>query len=99
MTSKIKIGNINYELSEVPCVDRYSALKGQIIYDESIIKILDDMNLEHKQETLLHEILHGLIHFLNIDLDNKEEEVVTQFARGIMMVIKDNPDLINYLSR
>lgn len=40
--------------------------------------------------TFLHEILHGIDEFLGIKL---EEEQIDKLARGLAMLILDNPDL------
>lgn len=94
MIDKVKIGNQTYDVFEVECVDKHDTLKGMIKYYDSVIRIDNGMTLEQKQETLLHEIIHGVEQFMNLDL---EEDEVKQLGRGLHMVFKDNPSLLDEL--
>jgi hypothetical protein len=94
MINKVKIGNQTYVINEVLCVDKRDSLAGQIKFLESEIRILHDLPHDLKQETVLHEVVHGIENFFDLDL---EEEEVKQLARGLTMVFKDNPELLEYL--
>jgi hypothetical protein len=94
MIDKVKIGNQTYEIIEVECVDKHSSLAGQIKFYDSIIRIDKGLSTEQKQETIIHEVLHGIEYFMGMDL---EEDVIKQFGRGLTMVFKDNPRLLEYL--
>lgn len=94
MINKVKIGHRTFKVVEVECVDKHESLAGQINYYDSVIKIDSGLDKDHKKETLLHEIIHGVEDFMNLDL---EENEVQQLGRGLMMVIKDNPRLLEVL--
>lgn len=49
-------------------------------------------------EILLHEVLHGVAYHSNVfeGMRDKEEHVVDTLATGIILILKDNPDLIEY---
>jgi hypothetical protein len=94
MINEVKIGNQTYNIFEVECVDKHDALAGQIRYLESVIRIQNEMPLDLKQETILHEVIHGIENFFDLDL---EERQVKMLGRGLTMVFKDNPQLLEYL--
>lgn len=46
-------------------------------------------------DSILHEVLHGVIHMFALDIGPEEEEqLVSAVATGITTVMKDNPDLM-----
>jgi hypothetical protein len=94
MIDNVKIGNQTYVIFEVECVDKHDSLAGQIKFLESEIRILQDLPHDLKQETILHEVIHGIENFFDLDL---EEEEVKMLGRGLTMVFKDNPELLEYL--
>lgn len=51
---------------------------------------------EKEQETFIHELIHVLKHIAEIE-DNEEE--TSRFARVLLAVLKDNPNLLTYLKR
>jgi hypothetical protein len=94
MINTVKIGNQTYDVFEVECVDKHDTLAGQIKFFESEIRIQKELSIELKQETILHEVIHGIENFFGLDL---EEDEVKQLGRGLTMVFKDNPKLLEYL--
>ena len=59
---------------------------------------------EHDNETadtLIHELLHGIVRSMYIEFENKddEEDVVMKFATGLTTVFKDNPDFLVALQK
>jgi hypothetical protein len=63
--------------------------------DRQLIEIEDGMVLETEQEVLIHELLHATMESMGID--DQDEKLVTQLAKGLLAVIKDNASLITYL--
>jgi hypothetical protein len=48
--------------------------------------------------TILHEILHGIIYQYGLET-NEEEKIVTTLSNGLTTVLVDNPWLINYIRK
>lgn len=98
LPNKIKIGNMSIT------VERVKELKapggndayGRWMADEHRILIAPHPSLAIEQDTVLHEVLHGL--FTHFWLPRKNEEhIVACLASGLMMVMNDNPRLKRYL--
>jgi hypothetical protein len=75
--------------------------------DFDFCKIVLDDNIEHDlgMETLVHEIVHCLLNLFNIDdqangkiREISNEELTTIVSRGLMMLFKLNPNLINFIN-
>ena len=90
MRRAIKIGCHEYEVQEVECVNKYETRNGEIDHIQRVIKIDKGLKDDDKREVLLHEIIHGLEEFMVLNL---EEDDVTRLAKGLWMVLKDNPGL------
>lgn len=57
--------------------------------------ISDGMPLESEQDAMLHEVIHLIEAWMDIDLS---EQAVTKLATGLLAVIKDNPSFWRYLA-
>jgi len=93
---EIKIGHIVY------CVKRVKELKvegndchGYIDYNKQTIFIKTEFPLK-VQETLLHEVIHGLSEFSQIGLSERQ---VASLVNCLIMVMQDNPHLINIFKK
>lgn len=93
---KIRILGVDYDV----LVEDVVFLEGQACYgcienDKAMIR-LQRSNAPQKQvETVIHEILHGIIHGFDSAgqlgmSDELEERVVRTLARGLYQVVKDN---------
>jgi hypothetical protein len=51
------------------------------------------------QETLLHEVLHAVTEFTGLDdnLGESEEDFVNRLSPVLLQVLRDNPELVEYL--
>lgn len=73
---KLKILSTEYKVEEVEQIDKYERLLGQISYVEQIIKLDKNISENLKEETLIHEILYGVLEKLGYnDLNNDEQKV------------------------
>lgn len=69
------------------------------------ICIYPHKNKQAERDTLLHEIVHALLHESNLlreeddrdDREKKEEEFVLRFTPRLLAFLQDNPQIINYL--
>lgn len=64
---KLKILATEYKVEEVEQIDKYQRLLGQIEYTEQTIKIDKNISEDMKKETLIHEILHGILEKLGYE--------------------------------
>jgi hypothetical protein len=63
------------------------------------IRVAEDLAPAKKAETLLHEVLHAATDAAGL-MDRPgqtDEEVVNPLARVLFSIIKDNPELIDFL--
>lgn len=57
------------------------------------------MSEARKRETLLHECIHALLYEWHVDLGElKEEALVESLGDAFLALIRDNPQLITYLT-
>lgn len=92
---EIKIGGTKYAVKPVhKLVGDVGLLHGLIDYIDCTISLNEDQDWQVSCETVIHEILHGIIYHYNVHIDNdKEEEVVDAMAKGLYQVLEDNWDL------
>lgn len=90
----VKIGGYDYVVERVKgpfpsgdivCVGAHTA-------SQTLIRVSDDGNQSYQETTFLHELCHGIVYVYCGERDY-EEEFVTQFAKGLYQVIKDNPNI------
>lgn len=69
---------------------------GRADSDKQIVAIEDGMPLEQEQDSVLHETFHIIEDAMCIRIS---ELAVRQLATGFLAVLKDNPELVDYLKR
>ena len=72
---------------------------GEFKNNEGKIKISNNQTEIEKCNTLIHESLHGLVEDrINDLLTHKQEEIVVNtFSNGLVLLLKDNPKLLEYI--
>ncbi|AFC62008.1 hypothetical protein G166_gp76 [Clostridium phage phi8074-B1] len=95
----LKIGGLTYDLQllDSPPKLNGNAVLGMINYDRQEIYISNEQHIETKLVTILHEILHGIVHDRNLPVGGNEENIVDGLSRGIYQILVDNPRLMNML--
>lgn len=63
--------------------------------DAQAVWVRDGLPLETEQDAVLHEFIHILEAWMQIDIS---EEAVSKLATGLLAVIKDNPSFWRYLA-
>jgi len=99
MIKQVKIGGLVYQVKLVdePIVleeygDRQN--EGMIECNTTTISLYSKMSKEYMGLVLLHEIIHGIFEYMEIDTSVDEAEtVVSKLANGLHAVLKDNPNL------
>lgn len=95
--AKIRIGSMNYSvvLTDKTILKGSQQCYGHIDWEQHIIEIDKALqDVQGQEQTFLHEIVHGIIHERNLDMQNMDEEIVVdELAMGLHQVILDNPDI------
>lgn len=96
---RVKIIGKQHSVAYVPSghpalLDGKDPLAGSIVHDKQEIYVEEGQPLEQEQDTLLHEVVHGVERQMDLELD---ETAIRRLATGILAVIKDNPGFLTYL--
>ena len=86
---KIEILGLDYEVEFVDGYSREEELRGRIIFTEGKIKIDSKLSDDHKKETLLHEILHGIAEGAGIE-DKLNEKTIHVLSRTLYSLSKNH---------
>jgi hypothetical protein len=89
----IKILGIPYTVKEVPFISRDSATLGQIDYWQQEIKLVSGLKPELKEQTLLHEVIHGILQALGLNFEDENEKIVQSMASALHQFVVDNKSL------
>lgn len=87
---KIRIGGKDFEIR---VVDNLDDKDGTIEYNQRLIRIVKN-HPGLMKSTLLHETLHALSFMFDLNLS---ESQIIRLEEGLMMILNDNPKLIDYL--
>ncbi len=89
--NKVTILGIPYQIEEVEnikgCDD---SVLGMMLYQEQKIHIRADLPKELKEQTLIHEIIHGILENLGEHELNEDERLVQSLAATVYQLIKGN---------
>ena len=90
--TRIRIQGIDYRVEYVKHktdVDRQheQALLGEINYNDGVIRLAYRPLESAMEQTLLHEVIHGVAYYLGLSLD---EDVVDRLSVGLYQVMRDN---------
>lgn len=93
MADRVKISGINFDVKPFDkAMDK--TLMGLVQYDHNVIFIREDLPVDRKYETLLHEVFHVIYKDAALGLDPDEEErVVTAMSAGCYNFLKENKDV------
>lgn len=92
--NSVRIGGVEYSVGYVDNLRHGNQLAyGHINWDNSEILLSGTDGTSHQKRciTLWHEIIHGIVHHANLDIDNAgEEAIVDTIAKGVYQVLQDN---------
>lgn len=89
----VKILGKTYQVRPLADNTRNEAF-GTASYGDQLIQFNSMLQLEEKQDTILHEMIHCLDHIMQTNL---EERQVHALASGIYAMIRDNPHFFLWL--
>lgn len=85
---KIRIAGVDYLITYTKTPELENVL-AFIDFNRNIIQVNSNFPEETQQQSLLHEIVHGISYAYGVDLT---EEQVSTFSSGLYAVAKDNPE-------
>lgn len=95
---RVKVGHLTYRVSEM---DRKTAersdIYGDMVASEASIRVKAGMAPGATAETLMHEIFHAIYDEWAIkSAEDNEERLVDAFSKGMVTVMRDNPDVVRW---
>jgi hypothetical protein len=91
----VLIGGKTYEITTVPEGDCY----GMCDFDIQTITIRDGCHPQQRLDTVLHEIIHGIIYEGDLyHAIKKEEALVRPLASSLTAVLLNNPALMAFIN-
>lgn len=95
----VKIGALDYKIIESSLVHDLPEMykMGEIDYTDSKIYIDTELHNRVKRNTLLHEIVHGMLNDSGHLVERDNEGLVSALAGQLHSLIRENPSLIEYI--
>ena len=87
---KVIIMGIPYPIEEKEIIGDNTDGMGVVLYHNQVIQLKKDLGKETKEQTLMHEIVHGLLYAIGEIELNSNERFVQSLSSGLYMLIKDN---------
>ena len=99
LPESIKIGYRNYKLEAwKQTVATANEASGQFFITAGVLGYNQEEKGVSHANTILHEIMHGIIYQWNMELEERaEESIVNSLTNGLTTVFVDNPQLLDYL--
>lgn len=96
---KIKINETDYKvISRSKRWGKAQKAYGQITYDKKLIEITEGQTPQEYLDTVIHEVMHGIIEEYEVAMDKrKEEKFVTKISNHLTDVLKKNPKLLDWI--
>lgn len=98
LPSSIRIGYLDFTVTHNNSPTHSDSALGYTRKDAGHIHINEHQSKVNKVNTVIHEVLHAIVHTQGIPInDELEEQVVNALANGLTQVIRDNPHLMQYI--
>ena len=101
MLENIIIDAVNYRIKETNeiIVHEGQECGAMVDYNKALITIRNDDILGEgaKAKTLMHEVVHAILHERGMTEESENETLVNELAAGIINLIRYNPKLILYI--
>ena len=89
-----KIKEVSHRKLQLSNEDLQSEIFGDTRYKPACIRICDGMASDETKITLVHEIIHAILHERGFEKQNDDEAMVDGLAHALRMLAKQNPELI-----
>lgn len=99
LPKNIKIGPFNYKVFLANNIEMEGRnLSGMVDFDKCEIYIDTNIDENCKKATVLHEILHAILHCSSIESDKEEiHKVIDIISIGLLDLFSRNKSLVKYL--
>ena len=99
LPTTIKVGGFIYRVQVVPHISETDSKvqTGVIDYLASEIRLLDKEGWQARRQTLVHEVIHAILTYCGQYEANNNEEMIDALSNGLFQVLRENPELVNYL--
>lgn len=101
LPKSVLIDDIEYTVEEVShkelqltSEDLKGEYWGDTRYKQASFRICEGMSEDEAKITLVHEIIHAILHERGFDQQNNDEAMVDGLAHALRMLAKQNPELI-----
>lgn len=98
---QIKIGYIEADVNAVESrqIEKRDNIFGEWFAKNHEIDFDEAMVEPEKANTILHEVLHAIVHVWGIEFKDSEQEetIVNSMSSAMVTIIKDNPEFIMWL--
>ncbi|GHP12991.1 hypothetical protein YK48G_04160 [Lentilactobacillus fungorum] len=92
--SKVCIGGINYQIKFVKNLeDTNQPCWGLTEYEKATIFLRDGLSWQKRRQTLIHEMVHVMLHEAGLDDVCNDEKLVNPLGNVLNEVLADNPKL------
>ena len=85
---KVRIGGLEYDVKMIDELLNDHDCAGQIVFPVGVIKLDSRLSEDRKEQTLVHEILHGI--FEEAGYEEQDEDMVNRLGKVLYQVLKDN---------
>jgi hypothetical protein len=105
LPKKWKIGAYSFDVLIVPTDDSELAggtdvgNDGLTVFSKQVVLLDESMMPERAAVIVLHEAIHIINWVYGVSDDSTEEEVTTQLSSGLMAFWRDNPKVMQWLSK
>jgi hypothetical protein len=104
--ASVELVGQRFTIEVVPETDRALVPKsvdmpmvGNIRVASQRIVMADDLGIDQERDTLVHEILHGLVRVIGLNLrDSLEERIVGTLSPVLLDLLRSNPEVVAYLT-
>lgn len=82
----VSILGLDFQVRVVDEVSHTEAADGQIDFDRQEIRLYRGMSEQKMEQTLIHELLHGILVQLGYDAEGSDEHLVQGLAIGLHQI-------------
>lgn len=97
----VRIGPVAYRICQVHDLmgtddgGKSIWLNGRCRYTSARIELCDELGEQVKPVGLMHEVLHGILEQAGVK--EQPEDVIIALGYGLVALLRDNPELVDYL--
>lgn len=89
--NKINIAGIEYRVKLCTVIEHGTNAVGMIDFLGEVISIRKDLSQARVRQTLMHEVVHGILDSIGYHELNEDERFITVFANTLTQVLLNNP--------